>query len=314
MASEAMTVRKRFDIYTINTTTFQENLMFSTDVPHTLRIKRFATNEAVPLHYGSSFEILINDNVKGSIIIGGKRYQIRSRDVFVIQPYVIHATEVERCNGTQYNLKVSVDALNEFVNLQNLFLFNGVRFVDIPTRLDVSVFDRVLSVVNELIEKDDNIYARMRCIISLFECLYEQSNLPIDDVDTSYGGSNDKSQNIARQSLLNLMQWTRENYSRRITLDEAAKQLHMNRYYFCKYFKRMTNCTYFKYLNQVRMERAAMMMLEGSTVTNCCYECGFSSPSYFVRLFKETYGCTPTEYYLIMCPPGTNKGVGETKK
>ncbi len=151
--------------------------MFSRDVPHTVRIKHFAAYEAVPLHYGSSFEILLCEDLVGTVSVGAQRYTLGPRDIFVIQQYVIHATEIERCDGRQYNIKVSLEALCEFLNLKNVFALDNASFESLPPRLDPDNYDRLSGIIKTLIAEDDNIFARMRCILSLFECLHEQRDL-----------------------------------------------------------------------------------------------------------------------------------------
>ncbi len=54
--------------------------------------------------------------------------------------------------------------------------------------------------------------------------------------------------------------------------------------------------TYLSYLNSVKIEKAMQMLRYGKTVTECTYECGFDSVSYFVQLFKKILGCTPGQY------------------
>ncbi len=258
-----------------------------------VRIQAFRGLEAVRTITAPRLRSAMRISV-GTVSVGAQRYTLGPRDIFVIQPYVIHATEIERCDGRQYNIKVSLEALCEFLNLKNVFAFDNASFESLPPRLDPDNYDRLSGIIKTLIAEDDNIFARMRCIL-LFRMPSEQRIFP-------YSASTGTSTQIAMRRIFCASSSVRP-LQPPISLDEAASQLHMNRYYFCKYFKRVTNLTFVKYLNQVRMFQAAMMVLEGRSVTNCCYECGFSSLSYFVHLFKETYGHTPTEYRLVMCPP-----------
>ncbi len=49
-------------------------------------------------------------------------------------------------------------------------------------------------------------------------------------------------------------------------------------------------------LKKYRIHIGLKKLRLGSTVTEACYECGFSSPSYFIKCFSEEVGVTPKEY------------------
>ena len=51
-------------------------------------------------------------------------------------------------------------------------------------------------------------------------------------------------------------------------------------------------------VRQVRMQRAHRLLKErpNLSITEVAYQCGFGSPQYFNRVFKEMTQCTPAEY------------------
>ncbi len=52
-----------------------------------------------------------------------------------------------------------------------------------------------------------------------------------------------------------------------------------------------------QYAEKIKMEAAAEMVRNSyKRVTEIAAELGFNSDGYFVRVFKKTYGVTPTEY------------------
>ena len=74
-----------------------------------------------------------------------------------------------------------------------------------------------------------------------------------------------------------------------------ARLAHMSPQYFCRFFKTATGTTMTEYV--LRMD-LAMEFLSGSamSVTEIAYASGFSSHSYFDRVFKRLMGVTPQEY------------------
>ena len=51
-----------------------------------------------------------------------------------------------------------------------------------------------------------------------------------------------------------------------------------------------------QFIQQIRLQRAAGLMRQGESAKQVAYACGFSSPAYFSRVFKETFGLTPGAY------------------
>ena len=56
--------------------------------------------------------------------------------------------------------------------------------------------------------------------------------------------------------------------------------------------------TFTSYLNKLRLTEAAKLLKEntGLAVAEIAYSVGYSNVSYFNRLFKEEYGCTPKTF------------------
>lgn len=95
---------------------------------------------------------------------------------------------------------------------------------------------------------------------------------------------------IVRQVILYINTHYREN----ILLQNAAEDAHVNPTYLSTLFKQEMQISFSAYLNQVRLKQAELLLRTTSLpITDICMDCGFSSPSYFTKLFKEEYGVTP---------------------
>lgn len=44
------------------------------------------------------------------------------------------------------------------------------------------------------------------------------------------------------------------------------------------------------------MKHAAELLGKNIKINDIAEQCGYGNPGYFTRIFKEYYGCTPTEY------------------
>ena len=53
----------------------------------------------------------------------------------------------------------------------------------------------------------------------------------------------------------------------------------------------------FDYLLHYRIRQSIPLLVQGKdSITDISLQCGFSSPSYYTKLFRKFMGCTPREY------------------
>lgn len=80
----------------------------------------------------------------------------------------------------------------------------------------------------------------------------------------------------------------------KVGLDDILKPFHFNKSYLCRRFRQYTGYTMTEYLNQIRLQQAAFQLqYTDNTVLSICNNVGFSSVSYFNKLFKQSYGVSP---------------------
>ncbi len=88
----------------------------------------------------------------------------------------------------------------------------------------------------------------------------------------------------------------KENYSRKITLEEAAAAVCMSPNYFSSYFRKATGSSFQEYLTKIRMEKARELLhCSGEGILDIAQECGVGNAANFYRLYKKYYGIAPGE-------------------
>ncbi|GLR19912.1 helix-turn-helix domain-containing protein [Portibacter lacus] len=66
---------------------------------------------------------------------------------------------------------------------------------------------------------------------------------------------------------------------------------------FKRNFNKMYDSTPAKYITQKKLKRAQIILATSqSSIKEICYECGFTNPSSFSRMFKEQNACSPTAF------------------
>jgi len=87
------------------------------------------------------------------------------------------------------------------------------------------------------------------------------------------------------------------NFHQGLSLDKAAAIANLSVPAFCRYFKKRTNKTFIRFLNEIRITHACRLLAEEElSVASICYTCGYTSVSYFIKKFKEITGNTPLTY------------------
>jgi AraC-like DNA-binding protein len=81
-----------------------------------------------------------------------------------------------------------------------------------------------------------------------------------------------------------------------IDLDNIADEAHFSKFHFIRLFKTIYGKTPHQYLISVRIEKAQLLLRNGHSVSEVCFEVGFDSPTSFTGLFKRIAGTTPSAY------------------
>ena len=87
-----------------------------------------------------------------------------------------------------------------------------------------------------------------------------------------------------------------EHYGDAITLSDISELANMTKEAFCRYFKEATGYTFIQFLQRYRISQAKLMMIEGKSISQVCYACGFESLSYFNRVFKKVTQLNPRDF------------------
>ena len=80
------------------------------------------------------------------------------------------------------------------------------------------------------------------------------------------------------------------------SLASLARSVGMSPFQFARVFRELTGCPPHKYLLKVRLDRASRMLLDGKSVTETCFDAGFSNLSHFTRSFRRQFGCAPSSF------------------
>lgn len=82
-----------------------------------------------------------------------------------------------------------------------------------------------------------------------------------------------------------------------VNIDWVANALGTNRHYVSDYFNKVLHISFSEYINNLRLEHAVNLLRSGRVPhSQVSYSSGFNNDHTFRRLFKQKYGCTPSQF------------------
>jgi AraC-like DNA-binding protein len=110
-------------------------------------------------------------------------------------------------------------------------------------------------------------------------------------------GVNNTFKRNEKERMAKLVTFLTENFEKKIELEEVASIAHMTPNAFCRYFKRRTQKSFTQYLNEIRIDNACKLLIEGKLpISTICYLSGYNTLTNFNRQFKTLMNITPSEY------------------
>lgn len=100
-----------------------------------------------------------------------------------------------------------------------------------------------------------------------------------------------------KRCITRAVEYLESNFDKKISLDDLAHEMNYSSYHFLRIFKAETGITPFKYLMNIKIEKAKIMLKKTNlSVEQIGNSCGFESNSYFTQAFSNMTGVSPSTY------------------
>ncbi|MDC7235472.1 MAG: AraC family transcriptional regulator [Spirochaetales bacterium] len=257
----------------------REERNLSPRTPVLIHKREFQKDCLVGLHYHSSLEINLCRNTTGTVYIDGSQWSLQEAACIILPPGKIHSYKIIRNTG---QIDVIHIGLEFFPMLNNSYIrevLNSASFLIL--REDESPGTEV---IHDILSDDEMI--RAAGVLTLIQKLIFRTS-DAGAAETEY-----KTDHFLRK----IISWSEDNYSRPLTLSEAAEAVNLSLYHFSRKFRSHSGFSYMEYLNQLRLENSLRLLEAGLPVSETAEKSGFSDSSYFIRKFKNSYKVTPLQY------------------
>ena len=254
------------------------------------RVISFAACERFEPHSHRRIEINYIKRGECHMSIGEQRVVFKEGETACIFSHVKHDFQAGPRGCTLIQLEFLPDVFMRYE--QFLFNFaagehtgNGREYLKIVN--DHDIVATVQNIMNEL--SSDRKYNKMM-VLMYYGVLLIHISRQINDIYVL-----DSNNRVLRS----VVTYVHENYNKDISVKEMAAQAEISERYLRRVFARHLDCSPNQYVSKVRIERALQQLSSATnsySIKEICYMCGFKTPQYFTKVFRQIVGMTPREY------------------
>lgn len=244
------------------------------------------------MHYHDEIELLLIRKGAVSCVVDGREYPAKAGEVLIVNSRVPHYT-LSRENGSRYLLlQFRMGEYREDAFLSDLYAYQITGQVPARSLTDLTIADAMEKIFLESGNREQAYnYVIKSCVYLILARLIRHEILPNPEQSINRTG-------IKR--LRPVLDYIDKNYAAALSLEEAGAILGLNPSYFCRLFRSVTGSTFTEYLNYVRVRHSEVLLrTTNENITAVSTDVGFSSVTYYNRVFKKLMNCTPSVYRLL---------------
>ena len=243
------------------------------------------------LHYHDEFEFLITYSGSFTAVIDGKKYTANAGEVIFINSHIPHSSESDVNNRHAVLQFRESDYLGVEYSGVIKYSLRLQALSDAPVKIIKSkeVFDLVDSIIQEA--NDRSLAYELYVKSMVYHLLGYLKRWGILTNNSQIYNTKEV------KKILPALDYINNNYQHDISLEETSRVVDFDSSYFCRLFKTATGATFTEYLNFVRVCKAERLLAKTEdSILSISEAVGFSSPSYFNRIFKKYRNCSPRFY------------------
>lgn len=249
------------------------------------------SSNMIPSHWHQHLEVIYMLKGGMTITTNNDIFTLDQNDMFLVNSGEVHMTQVSR-QSTIVLLQVPYAFLKtsipEMETSQFLSYFSNETLGNIDSYKKIKQYLEDLNTIYDEKEKGYSFLFNEKLNKLIYELYINFSfTKPLSKI---------KSTEKTRDYLQTAIDYMLDHFKEHISLNDISKHLALNPEYFCRLFKKHIGFTFLEYLNQIRLSHIYnMLMTTDKSIMVIIEENGLSNYKVFNRLFKKTYGCTPSQ-------------------
>lgn len=245
------------------------------------------------LHFHHDYEIVFIRNGKGKIIVEDKQMNYDDGVLIFLGPCLPHFSFSNKTYEDNYEIVIHFD---------EKFVQQRIKpFPEFSTLIPfIYTSKQVLIFSTEVKNKQQSLFENiihlnpMEQLVTIFNLLCQLSTSTKHQSLIAQSIGDRYAQN---KQVKEIFDFINKNYSNSVSTKDIAQHVGLTTNSFCKVFKKISNKSFIKYLNEYRIHRAAKLIEEtDDNISEIAYTCGFENLSYFSKVFFQMKHYTPLEY------------------
>ena len=253
-----------------------------------------------PLHWHDEFEMIYVAKGAVDFTVEKSRIEAKAGDLALVAPRAVHSIERHKDEAGEYfNILFSFSLLEENPEswcFRKYFLdfFEEGALALFHLKKGSALNKKLAAAAKDLIRHSRQNYTGYELMVKsrLFSAVYliRQNCL-------QKGGRKKTRSSAAAERLKKVLSYAAMNFTKKISIQDAASVCAISPGNFMKFFKAQTGMSFVQYLNDYRLEAAAERLLNSQdSVTDIALDNGFENVSYFIRSFRKKFSLSPREY------------------
>ena len=250
---------------------------------------QFLNAEKKEMHFHQDIEVLYVFSGELEICTEENEWKLKKDDFLLINSNVRHEY-LTRSNILMGSLFINYKYLCE------IFHENQMYFLCDSTTEKSNLMEQVRSLIQRIFHsyQSNSGNAFLLRESAAYELVHELvSGFRIKRGMNQY----DSLRGVSDERMNDIMNYLMIHYKEPITLIDMAEKLGLTNTYLSRYFKKTFGMNFLKFLYNIRLEYAVQDMMDSNkTLLRIALDNGFPNLSSFHKVFKESYGVSPTEY------------------
>ena len=252
-----------------------------------------------PAHCHEVYELNFVENAAGvTRTIGDSHETIGNLDlVFMTGSKLVHVWEQGTCPEQDiHEITIHIDPDTFHGPLVDKRAFVSIRRMIERAQRGLAFPEPAIQILREDIINLASSNDSFASVIRLFNLLYRLSLVDNARELSSSSFIDAKEENVDDR-VRRVKDYIAANYMQDVSNKELADLVCMSEDSFSRFFRNKTGRTPNRYIIDYRLGIAARLLLTTKlSVAEIGYSCGFNTLSHFNRLFRESKGCTPSEF------------------
>lgn len=246
-------------------------------------------------HYHPEIELVYINGGSGKRQVGSHISYYNDGDLILIGSNLPHCgfTDEDTGNKTETVIQMKPDFLgstffeiSEMTNIKNLFS---------QAKQGISFTGKTKQLIGKRIEELEH-QTQLERLLNMLSILNELESSK-DFVVLNADGFSMEMQMQDNDRMNVVYNYVKDHFQENISLEEISELVSMTVPSFCRYFKKITNKTFTKFVNDYRLVHACKLLAEKQiSIIQVCDESGFNNFGHFNKSFKTFTGKSASLY------------------